>query len=123
MKKDPLTGKVIGSAIEVHRALGPGLLEATYKECLAHELILKGVHHKMEVALPIEYKNVKLDCGFRIDMLIENKLIIELKSVKHISDIHTAQILTYMKLANISTGLLINFNVPRLKDGIKRYKL
>jgi len=123
MKKDPLTGKVIGFAIEVHRTLGPGLLESTYQQCLAHELHINGVNFKKEIPLPVEYKDVRLDCGYRIDMLVENQLIIELKSVKQISDIHTAQILTYMKLAKISTGLLINFNVTRLINGIKRYKL
>ncbi len=123
MNKDPLTGKVIGFAIEVHRTLGPGLLESTYQQCLAHELHINGVNFKKEIPLPVEYKEVRLDCGYRIDMLVENQLIIELKSVKQISDIHTAQILTYMKLAKISTGLLINFNVTRLKDGLKRYKL
>jgi len=123
MKKDPLTGKVIGFAIEVHRNLGPGLLESTYQQCLAHELHINGVNFKKEIPLPVEYKDVRLDCGYRIDMLVENQLIIELKSVKQISDIHTAQILTYMKLAKISTGLLINFNVTRLINGIKRYKL
>jgi len=123
MNKDPLTGKVIGFAIEVHRNLGPGLLESTYQQCLAHELHINGVNFKKEIPLPVEYKDVRLDCGYRIDMLVEDRLIIELKAVKQLSDIHTAQILTYMKLAKISTGLLINFNVKRLKDGIKRYKL
>lgn len=123
MKKEPLTGKVIGSAIEVHKNLGPGLLESTYQQCLAHELQINGVNFKQEAPLPVNYKAVRLDCGYRIDMLIEDQLIIELKAVKNITDIHTAQILTYMKLAKISTGLLINFNVKRLIDGVKRYKL
>ena len=123
MDEDPLTGKIIGLAIEVHRTLGPGLLESTYLHCLAHELLLNNVSFKKELPLPVDYKGVRLECGYRIDMLVEKHLIIELKAVNQISDIHTAQILTYMKLAKIRTGLLINFNVKRLKDGIKRYIL
>ena len=122
-KKDELTGKVIGCAIEVHRTLGPGLLESTYEQCLARELTLNDINFKLQHPLPVEYKGVQLDCGYRIDLLIDDQLIIELKAVDEIHGIHQAQILTYMKLSGISTGLLINFNVKVLKDGLKRFKL
>ncbi|MEJ2032537.1 MAG: GxxExxY protein [Deltaproteobacteria bacterium] len=123
MEQDPVTGKVIGCAIEVHRALGPGLLESAYQQCLAHELHLQGIAFQLEHPLPVEYKGIKLDCGFRIDLLAENRLVIELKAVEAIKSIHAAQLLTYMKLSGVGTGLLINFNVELLKDGIKRFKL
>ena len=123
MKNDPFTGKVIGCAIEVHRVLGAGLLESTYQQCLAHELHLKGIAFQLEHPLPVVYKKVKLDCGYRIDILVENRLTIELKAVEEIKGIHKAQLLTYMKLSGIDTGLLINFNVERLKDGIQRFKI
>ena len=113
MKKDPFTGKVVGCAIEVHRVLGPGLLESTYQQCLARELHLNGIAFKLEHPLPVEYKGVRLDCGYRIDILAENRLIIELKAVEEIKGIHKAQLLTYMKLSGLNTGLLINFNVKR----------
>ena len=123
MEKDPLTAKVIGCAIEVHRALGPGLLESVYLHALAHELQLQGVAFKMEHPLPVSYKDVRLECGYRIDLFIEGKLILELKAVEELKGIHTAQLLTYMKLSGVGTGLLINFNVARLVDGVKRLKL
>ena len=123
MQKDAFTGKVIGCAIEVHRRLGPGLLESTYQQCLARELHLNGIGFKLEHPLPVEYKGVQLDCGYRIDILAENRLIIELKAIEKITGIHKAQLLTYMKLSGINTGLLINFNVERLKDGIHRFKI
>jgi GxxExxY protein len=123
MNKDPFTGMIIGCAIEVHRVLGPGLLESTYQQCLARELELNNIKFQLEYALPVEYKGVRLDCGYRIDVLVENKLILELKAVDEIKGIHKAQLLTYMKLADIQTGLLINFNVKRLIDGINRFKL
>jgi GxxExxY protein len=123
MEKDPLTAKVIGCAIEVHRALGPGLLESVYLHALAHELKLQEIAFKMEQPLQVGYKDVYLECGYRIDLLVEGRLIVELKSVEALKGIHTAQTLTYMKLANIGTGLLINFNVERLVDGIKRLKI
>ena len=123
MKNDPFTGKVIGCAIEVHRFLGAGLLESTYQQCLTHELHLIGIAFQLEHPLPVEYKKIKLDCGYRIDILVENRLIIELKAVEEIKGIHKAQLLTYMKLSGIDTGLLINFNVERLKDGIQRFKI
>jgi GxxExxY protein len=123
MNRDPLTGKVIGCAIEVHRLLGPGLLESTYEQCLARELGLQGVAFRLQVPLPVEYKGVRLDCGYRVDVLVRDRLILELKAVEQIKGIHEAQLLTYMKLASIRTGLLINFNVQLLKNGIKRFKL
>ena len=120
---DPLTGRVIGCAIEVHRSLGPGLLESTYEQCLARELSLQGTAYQLQVPLPVEYKGVQLDCGYRIDLLVEERLILELKAVEAIKPIHAAQILTYMKLARVPTGLLINFHVAVLRDGIKRFVL
>ena len=123
MNRDPFTGKIIGCAIEVHRALGPGLLESTYQQCLAHELRLNNIDFSLEHPLPVEYKGIRLDCGYRVDLLVENRLIIELKAVDQIKGIHKAQLLTYMKLSGMETGLLINFNVRILKDGIQRFKL
>ena len=123
MEKDPFTGKVIGCAIEVHRVLGPGLLESTYQQCLAHELSLSSIPFRLEHPMPVKYKAVRLDCGYRIDILVDDRLILELKAVDKVSGIHKAQLLTYMKLSQISTGLLINFNVQRLTDGIQRFKL
>lgn len=123
MERDPLTAKVIGCAIEVHRLLGPGLLESTYEQCLARELALQGMVFQLQVPLPVEYKGVKLNCGYRVDVLVEEQLILELKAVEDIKKIFAAQLLTYMKLANIRTGLLINFNAELLKTGIKRFKL
>ena len=120
MEQRQLTGKVIGCAIEVHKSLGPGLLESAYEQCLAHELKLNNIKFKLQLSLPIAYKGINLECGYRIDMLIENNLILELKSVDQLTNIHMAQILTYMKLSGIRNGLLINFNVEKLKDGIKR---
>ena len=123
MEFDELSNRVIGCGLEVHRALGPGLLESTYEQCLAHELALNGIGFKVQHSLPVAYKGVRLDCGYRIDLLVEDRLILELKSVDKLKEIHTAQVLTYMKLASIGTGLLMNFNVRRLKDGIKRLVL
>ena len=120
---DPLSRKVIGCAIEVHKALGPGLLESTYEHCLAHELSLNGVHYERQYALPVSYKNLTLECGYRLDFLVEGKLVVELKSVGQLLPIHEAQLLTYMKLAQVPTGLLANFNVRVLKHGIKRFVL
>lgn len=115
-----LTGQVIGAAIEVHKALGPGLLESVYEECLCHEFGLRQIHYKRQQALPVKYKGVKLDCGYRIDILVENLVVLELKSVDSLEPIHDAQLLTYLKLTGLKVGLLINFNVPVLKQGIKR---
>ena len=121
MKFDDLSYAVIGCALEVHKLLGPGLLESAYEQCLAHELTMNGILFKIQQPLPVIYKDIRLDCGYRIDLLIEDKLIVELKSVEELKGIHEAQLLTYMKLANISLGLIINFNVQKLKEGIKRY--
>jgi len=118
-----LTEAIIGCSIEVHRHLGPGLLESTYQQCLAHEMKNNGIAFQLEYPIPVEYKGVRLDCGYRLDFLIENQVILELKAVEEIHGIHKAQILTYMKLAQIKTGLLINFNVPKLVDGVRRFKL
>jgi GxxExxY protein len=123
MEFDDLSNRVIGCAIEVHRELGPGLLESTYEQCLAHELKLNGIALQLQHPQPVAYKGIQLDCGYRIDLLAENELIVELKSVDEIKGIHEAQLLTYMKLAGVKVGLLINFNVTKLKDGIKRFVL
>ncbi|MGC8751814.1 GxxExxY protein [Hydrotalea sp.] len=121
MIENTITEKIIGGAIEVHKQLGPGLLESAYEECLNYELINTGLGVKRQVALPLVYKDIKLDAGYRIDLLVENKVIVEIKSVDTIAEIHKAQLMTYMKLAGIKIGLLINFNVPRLKEGIIRW--
>jgi len=121
MEFDELSNRVIGCAIEVHRELGPGLLESTYQQCLAREFGLAGIKFRLEHPVPVEYKGIRLDCGYRVDVLVEDQLILELKSVDKVKDIHVAQLLTYMKLAQIKTGLLINFNVQLLKDGLKRF--
>ena len=123
MQFDDLSNRMIGCAIEVHRALGPGLLESAYEQCLAHELTVNGIDFKLQCPLPVRYKDVCLDCGYRIDVLVEGALIVELKSVDHIDRIHEAQLMTYMKLAEVKVGLLINFNVRRLREGIKRFVL
>ncbi|HRY48658.1 MAG TPA: GxxExxY protein [Candidatus Paceibacterota bacterium] len=123
MEKDPFTAQVIGCAIEVHRELGPGLLESTYEQCLAHELDLNHISFILQPPMPVRDKGVLLDCGYRMDVLVENRLILELKAVDEVKGIHEAQLLTYMKLSSIRTGLLINFNVPRLSDGIRRFRI
>ena len=123
MKFDELSKRVIGCAIEVHRNLGPGLLESTYEQCLAHELKCAGIPFMLQRPLPVNYNGVKLDCGYRVDLFIDNKIIVELKSVEKLLPIHQAQLLTYMKLAEIKIGLLMNFNVRFMKNGIKRMVL
>ncbi|MCK5564304.1 MAG: GxxExxY protein [Planctomycetes bacterium] len=123
IKFSELSKKVIGCAIEVHKTLGPGLLESAYQYCLCHELRLNNINFQTEKKLPVIYKGDQLDCGYRIDVLVENEIIVELKSVEQLMPIHEAQILSYMKLANIKQGLLINFNVPLLKDGLKSFVL
>lgn len=115
-----LTHEIIGSAIEVHRKLGPGLLESTYRECLCRELMLRGVDFRRERGLPLEYKGIKLDCGYRIDILVADLVVVEIKSVEALAPIHDAQLLTYLRLGGWRMGLLINFNVVVLKDGIHR---
>jgi GxxExxY protein len=117
---DPSSGKVIGAAIEVHRHLGPGLLESAYEDCLAFELRQQGIAFHRQVALPVIYKGMQLDCSYRMDFVVEEYLVIEIKAVDHLLAIHEAQLLTYLKLSSHKIGLLINFNVPLLRDGIKR---
>ena len=123
MEFDELSRNVIGYAIEVHRNLGPGLLESTYRQCLAWELSSAGISFQMELPVPVKYKNVLLDCGYRIDLLVSGDLIVEIKSVETLLPIHQAQTLTYMRLAKVPIGLLINFNVTKLQNGIKRLVL
>jgi len=120
MSENEISSKIIGAAIEVHKQLGPGLLESTYETCLAYELKQMGLDVKQQQALPVVYKEVKLEAGYRIDLLIENKVIVEIKSVDALADIHTAQLLTYLKLKDLKLGLLINFNSVRVIDGLKR---
>jgi GxxExxY protein len=123
MELNEITQKIIGCAIDVHKSLGPGLLESAYEECLAYELTNKGLNIKRQLPTPVIYKEIKLECGYRIDILVENSVVIELKVVDSINPVHEAQILTYMKFSNKSIGLLINFNVTVLKNGIRRYKI
>jgi GxxExxY protein len=118
--KDQLSREVIGAAIDVHRALGPGLLESAYEECLCHELSLRRIAFRRQVAQPVEYKGIKLDCGYRIDLLVNERLVVEVKAVDALHPIHTAQLLTYLKLSGHRVGLLLNFHSVVLKDGIKR---
>ena len=118
-----ITEKIIGCAIQVHKELGPGLLESAYEECLMYELKQAGLNAERQVPVPIVYKEIKLDCGYRIDILVEKQVIIELKAVDALIPVHEAQILTQMKFAKKEIGLLINFNVTLLKNGLKRYKL
>jgi GxxExxY protein len=121
-EQDPATQRIIGCAIEVHRALGPGLLESAYEQCLAHELTLQGLEFQLQAPVPLSYKAVRLDCGYKIDVLVSG-VVVELKCVERLLPIHEAQLLTYMKLVGRNTGLLINFNERRLADGIRRFKL
>ncbi len=116
-----ITQAVIGAAIEVHKALGPGLIESTYEECLARELTLREIPFERQRPLPVEYKGIHLDCGYRLDFLVENRVVVELKAIEAILPIHEAQLLTCLKLGGWSTGLLINFNVPVLTKGIRRF--
>ena len=118
--KDPRTSPIIGAAIEVHRQLGPGLLESAYEECLCHELRLRGLDFTRQVDLPVLCKGLKLDCGYKIDLVVQNEVVLELKSVEKLLPVHEAQLLTYLRLANKRVGLLINFNAPLLTQGIIR---
>ncbi len=120
MTENEIANKIVGFALEVHRALGLGLLESAYKECLAFKLKHSGLNIQKEKPMPLIFEEVKLECGYRIDILVESKVVIEIKSVEGLNDVHLAQILTYMKLGNYKLGLLINFNVSLLKNGIKR---
>ncbi len=122
MEINQITKKIIGCAIEVHKNLGPGLLESAYEECLVFELRSAGLIAERQIGVPVVYKDIKLDCGYRIDILVENTVVIELKTVDEFAPVHEAQILTYMKFASKKIGLLINFNVTLLKNGIRRYR-
>jgi GxxExxY protein len=115
-----LTGKIIGAAIEVHRHLGPGLLESAYRKCLMQELVLRGIRFRHEWPLPLQYKRVRLDSGYRLDLLAADAVVVEAKSVESLAPIHEAQLLTYLRLGGWTAGLLINFNVDVLKNGIRR---
>ncbi|MGC2695737.1 MAG: GxxExxY protein [Candidatus Angelobacter sp.] len=120
LKYEELTEQILGAAIEVHKALGPGLMESAYEECLCHELNLRNIRFERQTAVPVAYKNVNLDCGYKLDLLIESTVILELKCVERITTIHEAQLLTYMKLLHKPVGFIINFNVPVLRAGIVR---
>jgi len=120
MELNRMTEQIIGAGIEVHRTLGPGLLESAYEECLCRELSLREIPFDRQRPLPVEYKGVKLDCGYRLDLLVAGSVVVEIKAVTAIESIHEAQLLTYLKLGGWKLGLLINFNVPVLKDGIRR---
>lgn len=115
-----LSNLVIGAAIEVHKALGPGLLESTYECCLAHELGLREIGHRLQVPLPVEYKGTRLECGYRADLIVQDRIIVELKTVEAVLPVHEAQLLTYMRLSGLRIGLLLNFHVALLRDGITR---
>ncbi len=118
-----LSSEVIGCAMRVHTTLGPGLLESVYEACLAHELLKSGIDVDRQVLLPVEYQGERIDCGFRIDLLVQRRLVLELKTVDQFAPVHQAQIMTYLKLMKLPVGLLINFNVVHLKDGIRRVVL
>ena len=120
MDVNQLSNVVIGAAIDVHKTLGPGLLESVYETCLCHELGLRGIEYQQQFKLPIKYKDVLLDCGHRLDILVEDKIVVELKSVEKLLPIHDAQILTYLKLGGWQLGIIFNFNVPLLRNGIRR---
>ncbi len=119
-QENDISGKIIGAAIEVHKHLGPGLLESAYEECLCCEMTLRGIKFERQVPLPLNYKGVDLDCGYRMDLLVEDKVIVELKSIEALEPIHDAQLLTYLRLRDAWLGLIINFNVIMLKDGVRR---
>ena len=120
MRINIISGMIVDAAMEVHRELGPGLLESTYEECLCYELGLRRLHFERQVELPVRYKEVRLDCGYRMDVVVESLIIVELKSVDALTSIHTAQTLTYLRLSNLPLGLLLNFNVALMKEGVRR---
>ena len=120
MGESQLTHTIIGAAIEVHRELGPGLLESAYEECLAHEFTLRGLAYQRQKPLPVFYKGIQVECGFRLDFLVEETVVVELKAVEQLSPVHQAQVMTYLKLAQCRLGLLINFNSFKLLQGLKR---
>lgn len=123
MKANEATAQIIASAIDVHRALGPGLLESAYEACLVYELTQRGLYFQRQSALPVVYKDVLIDCGYRLDLLVERQIVVELKAIDRIAPIHEAQMLSYLKLSGCHVGLLINFNVRLLKEGIRRLVL
>ena len=123
MNFDSLSHRVIGCALEVHRVLGPGLLESSYEQCLGYELSCAELAFELQRPVPIEYKGIRLDCGYRVDVLVEDELVVELKAVEALLPIHEAQLLTYLRLSGKRTGLLMNFNVETLKQGLKRFVL
>jgi len=120
LRYEELTEQILGAVIEVHKVLGPGLMESAYEECLCHELNLRSLRFERQITVPVSYKGVNLDCGYKLDLLIQNKVILELKCVERISSIHETQLLTYIKLLNKPVGFIINFNVPVMKAGIVR---
>ncbi|NJD76830.1 MAG: GxxExxY protein [Candidatus Methanoperedens sp.] len=121
MDENELSKLIVGAAIEVHRSLGPGLLESSYEECLCHELSLREISFQRQAPMPVVYKGIRLDCGYRVDIIVDKKVIIELKSVADVQPIHKAQLLTYLKLSGLKLGILMNFNVQLMKDGINRF--
>jgi GxxExxY protein len=121
MKDSDLTHAIIGAAIEIHRTLGPGLLEAVYEECLAREFTLRSIAFERQKPIPLVYKDLKLECGYRLDFLVSGRIVVEIKSIEAVAPIHESVMLTYLRLSGSQLGLLINFNVPVLKDGIRRY--
>ena len=121
MQINDITGEIIGCCVEIHKELGPGLLESAYEECLAYELTHAGLLFERQESIPVRYKEIHIEYGYRMDFVVEGQVIVELKSVESLSSVHTAQILTYMKFAKMNAGLLINFNVSMLKNGIKRF--
>jgi GxxExxY protein len=123
MPDNDLTHAIIGAAIEVHKLLGPGLLESAYEECLAREFSLRGIRFERQKGVPVVYKDVKLDCGYRMDFLVDGNVVVELKSIESLAPVHEAIVLTYLRLSGCRLGLLINFNVPMLKEGIRRFAL
>jgi GxxExxY protein len=120
MRINILSGEIIDAAMDVHREIGPGLLENAYEECLCYELNARGLKFRRQVELPVRYKSVRLDCGYRLDLVVEDLIIVELKSVQSFEPVHSAQLLTYLRLSDLPLGLLLNFNVPLFRDGIKR---
>ena len=114
-----ITEAIIGAAMEVHRVLGPGLLESAYQACLEYELFQRGIKFAREVPVPVMYRTVKVECGYRLDFIVEDAVVVEIKSVEHLAAVHTAQMITYLKLTGCTVGLIINFNVPLLKDGVR----
>jgi len=123
MYREDGTSQIIAASIEVHRVLGPGLLESAYEECLCHEFELRGINYERQKLLPVQYKGKTLDCGYRLDIFVQGQIILELKCVEKLLPIHEAQLLTYLRLSGVKTGLLINFTTSLLKDGIKRMSL